>query len=105
MGKFIGASKGIAIVVLLLAVFSVAYAADQRRVQYSTVACMSYGALVNNFSGSAPKGSRIVDGCISLEKGDVVVVEREQGAYAQVRPGGKVDRYWMPLDPVRWTKP
>ncbi len=80
-------------------------AGDQRRVQHSTVACTETGLLKKALHGSHSRGKEHDERCISLREGDVVVVEREAPPYAQVRPGGKVDRYWMPLEPVTWKKP
>jgi hypothetical protein len=79
-------------------------AADQRRVQHNTVACLERGHVKKALDGHG-NGKWFAENCVSLREGDTVVVEREAAPLAYVRPGGKVDHYWMPLDPVRWTKP
>jgi|WetSurMetagenome_2_1015567.scaffolds.fasta_scaffold972111_1 hypothetical protein len=80
-------------------------AADQRRVQHNTVACIERGYLKKALDGHGSGGRMPAESCIPLREGDTVVVEREAGPFAYVRPGGKVDHYWMPLEPVHWKKP
>lgn len=80
-------------------------AGDQRRVQHATVACTDTGTLKKALNGSRPAKKKGDEACIGLREGDVVIVERESPPYAHVRPGGKVDLYWMPLEHVQWKKP
>ena len=77
-------------------------AGDERRVQQSTVACTEAALLKKAVRGSSAGGKKHDERCIPLREGDVVVVEREAPPHALVRPSGKVDRYWMPLEPVSW---
>jgi hypothetical protein len=74
-------------------------------VQHNTVACKETGTLKKALNGSRSGKKKTDDACISLREGDVVIVERESDPFAYVRPGGKFDHYWMPLEPVRWKKP